>query len=187
MDIILFGMQGSGKGTQSKFFAEKFGFKIFEMGSTLRAMVASGSELGNQIKAVIESGELVSDKTIMQVVENFLETQAKGAPVLFDGIPRTMVQRDKLLELLQAHDRQAHGIYIEVSEDEAIERMLSRGRSDDNLETIRRRVDNYKSQTEPVIQRFQAEGRLTEVNGNQGIEAVTVELMEKMNPILSHE
>ena len=79
MDIILFGMQGSGKGTQGKILAERYGLKIFEMGGALRAMIASGSELGNSIKATVEAGNLVSDDIIMQVVEEFLNTEGKGS------------------------------------------------------------------------------------------------------------
>jgi len=183
MDIILFGMQGSGKGTQSKFLAERFGLKIFEMGSTLRAMVASGSELGNKIKSVMESGELVSDDTIMQVVEAFIENEAKGAPVLFDGIPRTMIQREKLMEKLSEHNRGVHGIYIHVSEDEAVKRMLGRGRGDDTREVIDRRIENYKTQTEPVIDSFRDEGILIEVDGEQSIESVAGGLMDQLTPL----
>ncbi len=179
MDIILFGMQGSGKGTQGKILEERYALKSFEMGAELRKAIASQNELGMKIKATVEAGNLVDDDTIMEVIEAFLSTIDSGQSLIFDGIPRTLVQSEKLLTLLEAHDRSVSGIFIDVDEEVAIERMLERGRNDDSMETIRRRLDNYIEQTTPVIKKFETEGRLIRVNGNLSIEAVTAEMLEK--------
>ena len=80
MDIILFGMQGSGKGTQGKILAEKYNLRVFEMGGQLRHMIESGTELGLKIKSTVESGNLVDDNTIVQVVEAFLAEQNSDQP-----------------------------------------------------------------------------------------------------------
>lgn len=213
MDIILFGMQGSGKGTQGKILAERYGLKIFEMGGALRALIASGNELGNMIKDTVESGNLVNDEIIMKVVEQFLEGEAKGENVLFDGIPRTMNQAEKLLALLGEHERDAFALEIKISKREAIERLTKRRicvnckevypafykgdscsecggdlvtRSDDsNLESINQRLQNFTAETMPVIEHFYKRDRLIEVDGEQDIPDVTEEMIEKAGYLFS--
>lgn len=207
MDIILFGMQGSGKGTQGKILADRYGLRIFEMGGALRSMIASGSELGNKIKATVESGNLVDDDIIMEVVEVFLEKEAQGQNVLFDGIPRTMNQAERLLALLKGRGRDAFALHVKISEKEAIERLTKRrictnckevypafykgdscsecdgdlvSRSDDsNLDSINKRLHNFKAETMPVIEDFYKRDHLIEVEGEQQIPDVTEEMIEK--------
>lgn len=208
MDILLFGMQGSGKGTQGKILAEKYALKVFDMGGALRQMIDSGSELGGRIKAIVSAGNLVDDDTIMQVVENFISKLAPHQPILFDGIPRTAKQSEKLMTLLQKTNRDAFAVLIKISEAEAIRRLTQRRicekckgiyppsypseqcdhcggrlvvRHDDNLESIQRRIENYKSETLPVIESFYARDHLIEVDGEQAIEKVTQEMIEKVD------
>lgn len=213
MDIILFGMQGSGKGTQGKILADKYGLKVFEMGGALRAMIASASELGHKIKATVEEGELVSDDIIMEVVEKFVSSEGAGANILFDGIPRTMVQAEKLLTLLSAHSRDAFALHIKISQGEAIERLTKRRmcvnckeiypafykgdacsecggdlvtRSDDsNLDSINKRIHNFQAETIPVIDHFYKRDRLIEVDGEQAIPDVTEEMIDKAGYLFS--
>lgn len=184
MDLILFGMQGSGKGTQAKLLAEKFNLTIFEMGSELRNMIASESELGLRIKQTVESGNLVDDETIMQVIDAFLDNATRDQSILFDGIPRTVGQSNMLLERLKNHGRDAHAVMINVSEDTAINRMMSRGRQDDTEEVIRRRLENYEKETVPVIDSFRENGKLVEVDGEQGIEQVASDLYDGIAPLM---
>ena len=208
MDIILFGMQGSGKGTQGKYLAEKYNLTVFEMGGQLRQMIGSGSPLGEKIKEIVEVGNLVDDDTIIGVIENFLSTLSTDQPVLFDGIPRTVVQSDKLLNLLSQNNRDAFAVVIKISEDEAIKRLTQRRvcekcqgvyapsyksdicehcggklviRHDDNLESIKRRLGNYENETIPVIKSFYERDHLIEVDGEQLVEKVTNEMFEKVD------
>lgn len=213
MDIILFGMQGSGKGTQGKILADRYKLSVFEMGGALRHMIASGTELGNTIKATVESGDLVSDDIIMQVVEDFLNGEGKGHNVLFDGIPRTVNQSEKLLALLAEHGRDAFALHIKITEQEAVERLTQRRmcsnckeiypaffkgeacsecggelvtRSDDsNLDSIRKRLDNFVNETMPVIEAFYKRDRLIDVDGEQAIPDVTEEMIEKAGYLFS--
>jgi len=213
MDIILFGMQGSGKGTQGKILAERYGLKVFEMGGAIRAIIASNSELGNSIKSTVEAGNLVSDDIIMQVVENFLNGEGVGENILFDGIPRTLNQSDKLLSLLSAHGRKAFALDIRISEKEAIDRLTKRrickackevypaffkgvscsecggelvSRSDDtNLDSIKTRLKNFQNETLPVIRNFYGRDRLIEVDGEQAIPDVTEEMIDKAGYLFS--
>lgn len=213
MDIILFGMQGSGKGTQGKILAERYGLKVFDMGGALRAMISSGSELGNLIKNTVESGNLVSDEIIMKVVTKYLEGEAQGHDVLFDGIPRTMNQAEKLLAVLSAHRRNAFALEIKISEAEAIERLTKRRicvgckeiypaffkgdkcsecgadlitRSDDsNRDSINQRLKNFREETLPVIEDFYKRDRLIEVDGERAIPDVTEEMIDKAGYLFS--
>ncbi len=208
MDIILFGMQGSGKGTQGKYLAEKHSLMIFEMGGQLRQLIESQSPLGEKIKDIVNSGNLVDDNTIVEVVSNFLSTLSSDQNVLFDGIPRTATQSEKLLDLLSQNNRDAFAVLIKISEDEAIKRLTQRRvcekckgvyapsyksdvcehcggklivRHDDNIESIQRRLENYRNETLPVIESFYERDRLIEVDGEQLIEKVTEETFEKVD------
>ncbi len=206
-------MQGSGKGTQGKILAERYELKVFDMGGALRAMIASGSELGNLIKDTVEKGDLVSDDIIMKVVEQFLDAESKDANVLFDGIPRTMNQTEKLLAILSEHGRDAFALDIKISEKEAIERLTKRRmcteckeiypafykedscsecggdlvtRSDDsNLDSINTRLKNFQDETMPVIEHFYEKDRLIEVDGEQAIPDVTEEMIDKAGYLFS--
>jgi adenylate kinase len=205
MDIILFGMQGSGKGTQGKILAEKYGLRIFEMGGELRRLVRSGSLLGQKIKTIIEHGDLVDDNTVMEVVYDFLKGIGEKK-VLFDGIPRTITQSEKLLALLKELKRESFALLIEISKEEAMKRLTQRRicddckavyaaffngqtcsecdgmlvvRHDDNATAIVKRLDNYHEQTLPVIDRFYKIDRLIKVDGERPIPDVTEEMIEK--------
>ena len=208
MDIILFGMQGSGKGTQGKFLAEKYGLQIFEMGGELRKLIESSSFLGQKIKNIVEAGNLVDDDTVIEVVESCVSILEPEQQILFDGIPRTLKQSEKLLDLLNKNGRDAFAILIEISEDEAIKRLTQRRicesckavysssyksdkcqncggklvvRHDDNLDSIKRRIENYKKETVPAIKSFYERDHLIEVDGEQPIEEVTKEMFEKVD------
>ncbi len=206
-------MQGSGKGTQGKILAERYGLKVFDMGGALRSMISFGSELGHLIKDTVESGNLVSDDIIMKVVEQFLAGEAKGNNVLFDGIPRTMHQAEALLALLTSNGRDAFALDIKISEPEAIDRLTKRRicvgcneiypaffkgdtcsecgadlvtRSDDsNLDSINQRIHNFTAETMPVIEDFYKRDRLIEVDGEQAIPDVTEEMIEKAGYLFS--
>src|SRR3989338_3026273 len=92
MDLVLFGIQGSGKGTQAKLLASEFGYEIFEMGGELRSLVASGSELGKTVASYIDQGNLVPHEIIMQVLREGIAKRDGGRTILFDGVPRDLDQ-----------------------------------------------------------------------------------------------
>ncbi len=206
MDILLFGMQGSGKGTQGKILAQKYGLTVFEMGAELRKHIASGSSLGQKIKSIVERGDLVDDGTVMEVVQQFADFTGKEHRILFDGIPRTAGQSEKLLALIRQHGHDAFALHIKISRDEAMKRLTQRRvcqnckevfpafyeaatcgacggalvtRQDDNAAAIAKRLENYEKETLPVIKQFAAVDRLIEVDGEQPIPDVTEEMIEK--------
>lgn len=185
-DCIFFGIQGSGKGTQAIRIAEHFELKIFEMGAELRAISQQNTDLGIRIKEIITSGDLVPDEIIMEMVEQFVDKIDSTQHVLFDGIPRTANQSELLHSLLEKHDRTSVGVFIELSEKVAVERMLMRKRADDTPEGIKKRFENYKASTVPVIDIFAKNNRLITIHGEQTIDEVTREIINGLEQYDTH-
>ncbi len=181
MDYLLFGIQGSGKGTQAKKLAAEFGFDIFEAGGELRKIVASGSELGQTVKGYIDAGHLVPHQIIMQVVKEAILARPKTTRILFDGIPRDADQKKDFDIVMQEVGRDFRCLHLKLSAEEGMQRVLGRakveGRADDaNEDAIRRRMAIFESKTLPVIAEYQAQGRVSEFDGSKSVEAVYDEL-----------
>ena len=180
-DLILFGVQGSGKGTQAQILADKLGYVIFEAGAELRKIRASDTELGRQVKSIIDAGNLVPNEIVMEIVAEFLKGVSAEEPVIFDGIPRSMVQKESLDALLDKHGRDAVCLHIRLPREVAIARMQERGRADDTAEVIKTRIDNFEAQTVPVIDKYAAEGKMLQVDGDQPIEQVTEAILDVLS------
>ncbi len=170
-DILIFGMQGAGKGTQGAILAKKHDLLIFETGGELRKIREEDSDLGRTVKSVMDKGDLVTNEIVMNIIENFL-SKNEGKRILFDGIPRMMEQKETFDALLKKYGRTLEGIFLTLPEEEAIARMMERGRKDDIPEVIRRRLDNYNSETLPVIQKYMEDGIVSEVSGEGSIEEI---------------
>jgi len=190
LNIILCGAPGSGKGTQSAFIAQKYGLKHLSTGDVLRAEIATGSELGKQIDALISKGNLVPDDMMYGVIENYiagLPADCKGT--IFDGYPRTVAQAESLTKMLAQYKMEAIMIDLLVDEQLLIQRLIERGkvsgRKDDNLNTIRHRIAVYHQQTEPIAHYYLHNGNYFAVNGNQAMADVFLQIMRILdrNPI----
>lgn len=177
MDLVLFGIQGSGKGTQAKKLAEEFGYYIFEAGGELRKMAASGSALGNTVKSYIDEGHLVPFEIIIEVVRTAVLAQPASQKILFDGIPRDHEQMVAFNAIMEEADRPFICVQIMVNEEQAFQRILGRaaeqGRADDaDEEKIYRRMDTFREKTIPVIQEYRKTGNLIEVDGEGAVDEV---------------
>ena len=179
-DLVLFGMQGSGKGTQGSILIEKYGLSLFETGAELRKVTKEETELGRIVRSIVERGDLVTNEIVMQIVEEFLDRAGSQARILFDGIPRSMEQKRTFDALLKKKEREIQGIFIDVPREVCVERMKSRGRSDDTEEVMERRLKNYETETLPVIEAYKEEGRMISVNGFQEVEKVQEELLGEL-------
>lgn len=179
-DIVLFGIQGSGKGTQAQILAKKWNLKIFETGGELRKIMKEESMLGNKVNEIVSRGDLVPNEIVMEIVEHFLEGISEADRVLFDGLPRSMPQKETFDALLEKKGRDTQGICLDVPRDEVVQRMKERGRADDTDEVIEKRIQNYENETVPVIEKYEAEGKMIRINGFQSIEAVTAEIIGKL-------
>ena len=165
--IVVLGRQGAGKGTQCARLVEEYGVVHVSTGDMLRAAVAAETELGQQADAIMKAGELVPDEVMNGIVaERLAEPDVMERGVLLDGYPRTPNQADTLKALFdsQGVDLTA-ALNIDVPLEEVTERMMARGREDDTVESIQRRLDLYEEQTAPLIEWFSARGLLVVVNG----------------------
>ena len=192
LNIILCGAPGSGKGTQSAFIAQKYGVQHLSTGDVLRAEIATGSELGKQIDALISKGNLVPDDMMYGVIENYiasLPADCKGT--IFDGYPRTVAQAESLTKLLKKYHMEAIMIDLMVDEQLLIQRLIERGkvsgRKDDNLNTIRHRIAVYHQQTEPIAHYYLHHGNYCAVNGNHSMADVFLQIMRIIDRELKSE
>ncbi len=188
LNIILCGAPGSGKGTQSDFIVKKYGLQHLSTGDVLRAEIAKGSELGQQIDALISKGNLVPDEMMYGVIDNYLASlpaDCKGT--IFDGYPRTVAQAESLTELLRKYNMEAIMIDLMVDEQLLIQRLIERGkvsgRADDNLNTIRHRIAVYHNQTEPIAHYYLHNGNYEAVNGNHNMEDVFLQIERILNRV----
>ena len=177
MDLVLFGIQGSGKGTQAKKLAEEFGYDIFEAGGELRKIKASGSELGETVASYIDKGDLVPHDIIIQVVKEAILARDPDQKILFDGIPRDLDQMRDFNEIMKDVGREFQCVQFLLDPEEGVQRILGRaekeGRTDDADEAvIRKRMATFEEKTVPVIEGYKDEGRVVEVDGVGTVEEV---------------
>lgn len=177
MRVVLLGLPGSGKGTQAKLLAARNHVPHISTGDMLRAAVASGSELGKRIKHVMDSGSLVSDDLVFEVLCDRLKSADCSSGYILDGFPRTLNQGELTTKLLaERGDKLNRVIYFQVPEAEVIERMKQRlakeGRADDDEQTQLRRIEVYKRETEPLVDYYRKRGLLSELDAMGDIENI---------------
>ena len=173
MRLIFLGAPGSGKGTQAEILAAKIEVPSISTGEMLREAVAAGTDLGNRIQAIMASGELVDDNTMAAVVRERLAQPDVTSGFILDGYPRTLGQAATLASILENREWSLDAVvFIEVPEEELIQRALARKRADDHPEVIRQRQRVYRQQTQPLIDHYKAQTLLRPVDGHQTIEEV---------------
>ncbi len=182
MNIVLFGPPGAGKGTQAKLICEKYFLNHLSTGDLLRKESSKETSLGIQIKNTINDGKLVSNETTIELIKQFIaENKNNKKGFLFDGFPRNKKQAELLDHLMVSiNEKILCVILLNVNEDVLKERIMNRstteGRSDDNLETLSKRLHTYSSETEPLIEYYSSQNLVRKVLGtgaisdiNQGI------------------
>lgn len=178
MNLVLFGAPGSGKGTQSAKIIDKYGLYHISTGDVLRDHIARHTDLGRLADKYISKGQLIPDAVMIEILDNVLEEKASGKNgVVFDGFPRTIAQAEALEKLLKKSDAKIDGVIgLEVAEDELIKRMLQRGRetgrTDDNLETITRRLEVYRESTKPLKDYYAELGLYLSVDGQGNVDDI---------------
>ncbi len=162
-NIVVFGAPGAGKGTQSDKMIEKYGLEHISTGDVLRSEIKNGTELGKTAKEYIDNGQLIPDELMIDILANVYDTFGKEHKgVIFDGFPRTIPQAEALKAMLAARGHKiAAMIELFVPEEELMKRLLLRGeqsgRSDDNEDTIKKRLNVYNTQTSPLINWYEGE------------------------------
>lgn len=207
MKIIIFGPQGSGKGTQADILAERLSICHITMGDLLRAEAKSGSDLGQKINGIINNGQLVPDEIVFALLEERINMSDCGLGYILDGFPRSLEQA-KLLENMVKADA---ALEIWISDGESVRRISGRRscpecgavyhleyhapknlgrcdkcqagliiRDDDKKEVIKKRLAVYHLQTEPLIKHYQEQGVYIKINGMPSIPEVTKEIFKEL-------
>lgn len=181
LNIIIFGAPGSGKGTQSEILIGKYGLEHVSTGDLLRAAIKNETELGRAAKGYMDAGQLVPDDLIIGLIEQVLEERKPENGLILDGFPRTVPQGEALEALFVRYNTKVSAVLdLQVPEEELIERLLKRGqdsgRSDDNLETIQKRLSVYHAQTAPLAQYYAQKGLHHALKGNGTLDEVTARL-----------
>lgn len=170
-NIVIFGAPGSGKGTQSELMIKKYGLGHISTGDVLRSEIKAGTELGRTAQGFIDNGQLIPDELMIDILASVYDGFGKDHEgVIFDGFPRTIPQADALKKMLSERGHSvAAMIELDVPEDILMERLINRGkqsgRSDDNEETIRKRLTVYHNQTAPLVDWYKADGTHHRVKG----------------------
>lgn len=181
--LVIVGPQGSGKGTQGVRIAESLGIPAISTGDLFRAAVKDGTELGQQVKAVIEAGDLVTDALTFAVVRERL--QEAGGGFLLDGFPRNLGQVGLLDEYLAERDEPLTGVIeLDVPRDVSIERLSERarqeGRTDDTEEVIANRLAIYERETAPILEVYRDRGIVDTIDGVGSVDTVTARIADAL-------
>lgn len=187
MILILLGPPGAGKGTQALRIVQTRGVPQLSTGDMLREAIASGSELGRRVKAIMDRGELVSDAVIEDIITDRIKAPDCAKGFILDGAVRTVGQAEMIDRVLGRLGRALDVVIVlDVDEEELVNRLRTRIReakkaglplrSDDNEETFRKRQEVYREQTAPLIPYYREQGKLRQVDGMGSIDEVAAEI-----------
>lgn len=180
--IVLLGPPGAGKGTQAALLAAQLGVPAISTGDMLRQAVAEGSELGLKVKGIMDSGALVDDATMAEVVKDRLAKADASEGYLLDGYPRTLPQAETLAGILREAGQELDAVLsVEVPEEELVRRSVARNRgADDREEVVRERQRVYREKTEPLIEYYRERNLLRVIDGNRLVEEVTRQMLDSL-------
>lgn len=177
--LIFLGPPGAGKGTQAKRLAELLEIPHISTGDILRNAIAQSTPLGQKAQSYVEKGELVPDELLLDLVRDRLNQPDAHNGWILDGFPRNVSQATFLEKLLQELNHAFDcAVNLDVPDEILVTRLLGRGRQDDNEETIRRRLEVYRNETEPVIGFYQERSCLRVIDGDRSVEDVTESLKQ---------
>ena len=188
-NIVIFGAPVSGKGTQSDKMIAKYGFKHISTGDVLRNEIKNGTELGKTAKGYIDNGQLIPDDLMVNILASVYDSFGKEHEgVIFDGFPRTIPQAEALKKMLAERGHKvAAMIELDVPEDELMKRLILRGkqsgRSDDNEETIKKRLTVYHNQTAPLIDWYEKEGIHHHINGLGDLDRIFADICKVIDSL----
>ncbi|ACK64336.1 adenylate kinase [Rippkaea orientalis PCC 8801] len=177
--LIFLGPPGSGKGTQAELLSKQLQIPHISTGEMLRQAIAQQSDLGQKAQIYVDRGDLVPDELLLDLIRERLGRSDSQNGWILDGFPRNVAQATFLEELLaELSQFSDQAINLDVPDELLIERLLLRGRKDDNEVTIRHRLEVYREQTKPVIDYYQGRGRLCSIDGSPSPEVVTASLKQ---------
>jgi len=188
VNILLLGPQGSGKGTQAKRIAEEYGLAHIATGDMLRAAIAAETPLGRVVKPIVETGDLVPDELMVNLIRERLDDEDTREGFILDGFPRTMAQAEALDSMLSEIGRDLDIVFeLQINDDVAVDRLGKRaveeGRTDDTPDAIARRLSEYHEKTEPLVGYYRLRGNLVGIHGNKPIDDVFSEIQEALQTV----
>jgi adenylate kinase len=181
MNIVIFGPPGAGKGTQSNFIVKKFHLHQLSTGELLRNEIQNKTELGLQIEAIMNSGNLVSDKIVSDLIEKYISNKIYRNRLIFDGYPRNLIQVKNLNNLLKINNQKIEivlklSVSLETIKKRISERQAQEQRKDDNDQIAIKRFQMYEKNIQPVIEFYKKSNLLTVVNGEKPISEISDEI-----------
>lgn len=206
MKLIMFGPPGAGKGTQTDILCRRYGIQKISTGDALREVIRSGSELGQQVKGLMDQGKFVPDEIVTEIIRDRVSSPDCANGFILDGFPRNLAQAEALLNM---GIRMNKALLINVPDEVLVERVQGRvvcskcgasyhvtnnppqeegvcdkcggcleARSDDRPETVRARLKPYHELTDPVVDFYRGRGILSEIDGTADIETATAEILK---------
>lgn len=194
MNVILFGPPGAGKGTQAKILQEQHGLPQLSTGDMLRAAIAAGTELGKKCKTIMDSGDLVPDDVVVGIIAERYDEPDCANGAVFDGFPRTVPQAEALDRMLASRGR-AIDLVLALDVDDAVlvgraerrvQETLAAGgkpRPDDTPETLKNRLAVYYKNTAPLLEFYERQGKLAQIDGMAPIAEVTAMIAHAINAV----
>jgi adenylate kinase len=172
LNVLLLGPQGAGKGTQAKRISSEYEIPHVASGEILRDEMSAGTGLGERVREVYDRGDLVSDDLMIELIRNRLEQPDTEVGFILDGFPRTTVQAEALDSMFSEIGRNfSLAFALQIPDEVAFERLRRRAqlesRADDTDEAIRRRLENYHRETEPLIEYYRTRGNLVTIRGDR--------------------
>jgi adenylate kinase len=189
-NILFFGPQGVGKGTQAAIVAPLLRLAHVSTGDLFRRNIAEKTPLGLRVWPILDAGELVPDDLTIAMLDDHLihlrRTQPELRGVIFDGFPRTVAQVEALDTFLGTRGERIDAVvYIDAPRPVLVERMFNRGRADDTREAAEERLRLYEEKTQPLLSLFERRGITKRINGDQPVEAVTAEIVAALSPLFA--
>ena len=177
--LLFLGPPGAGKGTQASLISESNNYLHLSTGELLRNEVDNNTNLGIQVKEIINSGKLVDDELVLEIVKKNLAFSEKGW--ILDGYPRNISQADSLTKVLDLINQPLEKVfYLNLNEEILVKRLINRGREDDNEEIIRTRLEIYKKTTQPLIAYYKNLEILEYIDGDRDLKTISHDIKQKM-------
>ena len=175
MNLVIFGPPGAGKGTQSNFIVKNFQLHQLSTGELLRKEIKDRTKLGQQIESIINSGNLVSDNIVSDLIEKYISNETYKDRLIFDGYPRNLIQVKNLDNLLKKNGQKIDivlklSVTLETIKKRISERQTLEKRPDDNKEIAIKRYETYEKSTEPVIEYYKKMNLLKVIDGERAID-----------------
>ena len=188
LNVLLLGPQGAGKGTQANRISAEYEIPHIASGEILRTEMQAGTELGRRVKDVYDRGDLVSDDLMIELIRTGLAQPDTEAGFVLDGFPRTTVQAEALDAMFNEIGRSFSVVFaLQIPDEVAFERLRKRaeieGRADDTDDAIRRRLDNYHRETEPLIEYYRVRGNLVPIHGDRSENEVFAEIQSALEQV----